>query len=132
MPPYIQHFVEPMADPVAQTAVVGVCLLIVLDLIVGVTGALATKTFSSEKMRDGLLHKFTELASMALGVILDGMLMGGLDLSVEPVLLGTCAYVAVMEVGSVLELVKKYNPDAEGLVGWLTSFVQAKDQGRGE
>lgn len=123
---------EPMSDPAAQTAIVGVCLLIVLDLVVGVTGALATKTFSSERMRDGLLHKFTELASMALGVILDGMLMGGLDLSVEPVLLGTCAYVSVMEVGSVLELVKKYNPDADGLVGWLTSFVQPKGQGKGE
>lgn len=126
MPEYIRHFIKPMLDPVAQTSVVGVCLLIVLDLLIGIVGAVATHTFSSEKMRDGLLHKFTELACVALGLILDGILMGGLDLGFEPVLMGTCAYIAIMETGSVLELIRHYNPDADGLIGYLTSFVQPK------
>ena len=126
MPPYIQPFVEPMLDPTAQTAVVAVCLLIGLDLVVGITGAVVTHTFNSEKMRAGLLHKFMELSALALALILDGALMGGLDLSVQPLLVSTCAYVGIMETGSVLELIKKYDPDAEGLVGWLTSFVEQK------
>lgn len=136
MPTYITNFIEPMLNQTAQTAVVGVCLLIVLDLLTGIVGAVMTRTFSSEKMRAGLLHKFTELAAMALGIILDGMLLGGLDLGMQPVLLGTCGYVAIMEVGSFFELLKKYNPDADGLIGYLTQFVQPKgtkyDAKRGE
>lgn len=127
MPPYIQSFIDPLLDPTAQVSIVGVCLLIMLDLLVGIVGAVMTKTFSSEKMRSGLLHKFTELSCIALGIILDGILIGGLNLGFEPVLLATCTYVAIMELGSVLELIRKYNPDAEGIVGWLTSFVQPKD-----
>ena len=125
MQPY-EHFLEPLLDPGAQTVIMGVCLLILLDLLVGIIGAVVTHTFSSEKMRDGLLHKFTELACMALALILDGMLLGGIELSFEPILTGTCIYISIMEAGSVLELVRKYNPDADGLVGWLTSFVQPK------
>jgi hypothetical protein len=126
MPPYIQPFVEPMLDSTAQTAVVAVCLLIGLDLVVGITGAVVTHTFNSERMRAGLLHKFMELSALALALILDGALISGLDLATQPLLLATCAYIGIMETGSVLELIKKYDPDAEGLVGWLTSFVEQK------
>lgn len=122
----IEYFLAPVLDTKAQVAIIGVCLLIALDLVTGITGAVATHTFNSEKMRAGLLHKFTELAAMAMGVILDGMLMGGLNLSFEPILLSTCIYVAIMEAGSFLELVRLYNPEAEGLVGYLTQFVQPK------
>lgn len=126
MPSLIQPFVQPMLDPAAQRAICAVLLLIGLDLLVGITGAVVTRTFSSEKMRAGLLHKFMELCAMALAIILDGALTSGLDLATQPLLLATCAYVGIMETGSVLELIKKYDPDAEGLVGWLTSFVTPK------
>lgn len=125
MEPY-EYFLAPVLDVKAQVAIIGVCLLILLDLITGLIGAVVTRTFSSEKMRSGLLHKFTELACMAGAIILDGMLMGGLSITFEPILLGTCGYISFMEVGSFLELVKLYNPDAEGLVGYLTQFVQPK------
>lgn len=126
MPHYIQPFVAPLLDETAQTAVAAVLLLVALDLVVGITGAVVTHTFSSERMRAGLLHKFMELSALALSAILDGALMGGLELAVQPVLMATCVYVGIMETGSVLELIKRYDPEAEGLVGWLTSFVQRK------
>lgn len=126
MPQYIQPFVEPLLDETAQTAVAAVLLLIALDLVVGITGAVVTHTFSSERMRAGLLHKFMELSAIALAAILDGALTGGLELGIQPVLIATCVYVGIMETGSVLELIKQYDPEAEGLVGWLTSFVQRK------
>lgn len=126
MPHYIQPFVEPLLDETAQTAVAAVLLLIALDLVVGITGAVVTRTFSSERMRAGLLHKFMELSAITLAAILDGALTGGLELAVQPVLMATCVYVGIMETGSVLELIKQYDPEAEGLVGWLTSFVQRK------
>lgn len=126
MPQYIEPFVEPLLDETAQTAVAAVLLLVALDLVVGITGAVVTRTFSSERMRAGLLHKFMELSAITLAAILDGALTGGLELAVQPVLMATCVYVGIMETGSVLELIKRYDPEAEGLVGWLTSFVQRK------
>ena len=126
VPVYVEHLMEPVVQPAAQTAIFTVLLLIALDLIVGIVGAVATHTFSSEKMRAGLLHKFMELSAIALAIILDGALVGGLDLAVQPILLATCVYIGIMETGSVLELIKKYDPDAEGLVGWITSFVAPK------
>lgn len=124
----IHAFMQPLLDESAQVAIIAVLALIALDFVIGVTGAVIVHEFSSEKMRSGLLHKFTELCCVALGVILDGVLVGGLDLTVQPVLLATCGYIIVMETGSVLELVAKYNPDAQGLVKWLTQFVRPKGE----
>lgn len=129
MPPYVEAFLNPVRDSMSQTAIVAVLLLIALDFLIGITGALATKTFSSEKMRAGLLHKFTEMGCVALAIILDGAFTANLGLTIQPVLLGTCLYLAAMETGSILELVRLYNPDAAGLIGWLTSFVQPKGGG---
>lgn len=133
MPPALQHYIDPVLDPTAQGAIVAVISLMVIDMVVGIVGAIATKTFSSEKMRAGLLHKFTELACIAVAIVLDGMLLSGLDLGTEPVLIGTSIYISVMEVGSVLELIKKYNPDLTGvtgiLFGWATQYVQPKGGG---
>lgn len=126
MPGYIDAFINPVRDVTSQTAIVAVLLLILLDFLIGFFGALITKSFQSEKMRSGLLHKFTEMVCIALAIILDGAFTANLNLSIQPVLIGTCAYLAAMETGSILELVKKYNPDAAGLIGWLTSFVQPK------
>lgn len=129
MPKPIDAFLMPVRDATSQTAIIAILLLIALDFVIGITGALATKTFSSEKMRAGLLHKFTEMGCIALAIILDGAFTANLELTIQPVLIGTCLYLAAMETGSILELVKKYNPDAAGLIGWLTSFVQPKSGG---
>lgn len=126
MPTAIDAFLVPVRDTASQTAILAVLLLISLDFVIGITGAIATKTFSSEKMRAGLMHKFTEMVCVALAIILDGAFTSNLGLTVQPVLLGTCLYLAAMETGSILELVRLYNPDAAGFVGWVTSFVQPK------
>lgn len=109
----MQVFIRPITDnPTAQIAIAAVCILIVLDVITGFVGAAVTHQISSQKMREGALHKFTELVLVVLATIIDGALMGGFDvLGGDPVLLATCAYIAVMEVSSILELVAKYNPD---------------------
>lgn len=106
-------FIRPITgNPTAQIAIAAVCILIVLDVITGFVGAAVTHQISSQKMREGALHKFTELVLVALATIIDGALMGGFDvLGGDPVLLVTCGYIAVMEVSSILEIVGKYNPD---------------------
>lgn len=109
-------FIDPIAsNPLAQVAIATVLLLIALDVIVGFTGAAITKTISSSKMRNGLLHKLMELAAVALADIVDGALLGGFDIvEGSPILVAVCAYLAVMEASSVLELIVKYNPDLSG------------------
>jgi len=109
-------FIDPIAgNPLAQVAIATVLLLIALDVIVGFTGAAITKTISSSKMRNGLLHKLMELAAIALADIVDGALLGGFDIvEGSPILVAVCAYLAVMEASSVLELIVKYNPDLSG------------------
>lgn len=113
-------FIRPIVeDATAQVAIVTVLLLILLDVVAGFTGAAVTKTISSKRMREGLLHKMMEVVLMALATVIDGALLGGFDiLDGNPILLVTCGYLAVMEVSSILEIVGKYNPDLtnEGLL----------------
>lgn len=122
----LHTFIAPILEPTAKVGIAGVMLMILLDFALGLGGALMTGTFSSTKMRDGLVHKYTELCAVVMGAILDGVLAGGFDLPIQPILLATCGYIIIMETGSVLELIKKYNPDAQGFVAWLTGLVQAK------
>lgn len=126
-------FISPIADnPTAQIAIAAVGILILLDVVTGFTGAAITHTISSKKMREGALHKFTELILVALATIIDGALLGGFDvLGGDPVLLVTCGYISVMEVSSVLELVAKYNPDIAG-AGILALFEPKGEHKDGE
>lgn len=123
-------FIRPITDnPTAQVAVAAVLILIALDVVVGFTGAAITKTISSSKMRSGLLHKLMELAAVALADIVDGALLGGFDIvEGSPLLIGVCAYIALMEVASVLELIGKYNPDMAG--GGILSLFDRSEKER--
>lgn len=122
-------FLQPVTgNPAARVAIATVLLLIALDVVVGFTGAAITKTISSSKMRSGLLHKLMELAAVALADIVDGALLGGFDIvEGSPLLIGVCAYIALMEVSSVLELIAKYNPDMAG-AGVLSLFDHAEKE----
>ena len=123
----MEIFIQPVTDdPTARVAIVTVLLLIVLDVVVGFTGAALNKNIRSDKMRAGLLHKLMEVAAMALATIVDGALIGGFDIvDGSPVLVATCAYLALMEVASVLELIAKYNPDLAD--GGVLSVVKKKE-----
>lgn len=120
-------FIRPVTDnPAAQVAIAAVLLLILLDIIAGFTGAAVTKTISSKKMREGLLHKFMEMVLVVLADIIDGALLGGFDiLGGNPLLIATCAYIAFMEVSSILEIVGKYNPDLAD--GGILSIFEKKE-----
>ena len=120
-------FIRPVTDnPAAQVAIAAVLLLILLDIIAGFTGAAVTKTISSKKMREGLLHKVMEMVLVVLADIIDGALLGGFDiLGGNSLLIATCAYIAFMEVSSILEIVGKYNPDLAD--GGILSIFEKKE-----
>lgn len=122
------YLLSPVTEnPQAQVGICTVMVLVVLDVLVGFIGAIITKTVSSQKMRSGLLHKFTELVVVVLADVVDSALIGGFDIvDGTPVLLATCVYIAFMEISSILELVAKYNPHLKDLS--IFSFVTKDDK----
>ncbi|MCD8353387.1 MAG: phage holin family protein [Clostridiales bacterium] len=87
------------------------CAFIALDFITGLVQAIATKTFSSSIMREGLFHKVGLLLIILLGILID-YAQGYVDLGVTiPIAGAVCGYICVMEVGSSLENICKIDPD---------------------
>lgn len=81
-----------------------VCVVMVLDIVAGLVKAFANHKYDSTKMRVGLVHKFTELVIVALSFVLEVACehIAGLPFSGVTVVL-TCAYIIIMEVGSIME-----------------------------
>lgn len=113
LPLYLDVFLSPIRDNnVIQAAIVGLLALMVLDFIFGIANACIKGEYSSAKMREGLGHKCTELGYVAVGIIADGLIFAGLDIGITgPVLGFIIAYLCVMEIGSLLEIFAKINPD---------------------
>ncbi|MCD8147860.1 MAG: phage holin family protein [Clostridiales bacterium] len=87
------------------------CAFIALDFITGLVQAIATKTFSSSIMREGLFHKVGLLLVILLGILID-YAQGYVDLGVTiPIAGAVCGYICVMEVGSSIENICKIDPD---------------------
>lgn len=83
---------------------------IVLDLITGMIKAFAEHNFASSVMREGLIHKVGSLLCIALGLYAD-YAQQYIDIGVTiPVAGAICAYIALMEIGSILENLAKINP----------------------
>ncbi|MCC8075921.1 MAG: phage holin family protein [Clostridiales bacterium] len=87
------------------------CAFIALDFITGLVQALATKTFASSVMREGLFHKVGIVLIIFLGVLID-YAQGYMDMGVTvPVAGAVCGYICVMETGSSIENICKIDPD---------------------
>ena len=111
-PIYIDIFVSPIRDnPVAQAGIAIVLVLIVLDVVFGLGNALAQHKYSSDKMRQGIAHKCAELGFILVGIVCDATIIGGFDLGFSaPVLVSVCVYLALMELGSLMETFADMNP----------------------
>ena len=112
IPLYIDAFLAPVRDEqAAQVAVMAVLLLTALDVIFGIVNALVSKSFSSAKMRAGIAHKSASMGFLLVGIVVDGTIIGGLDLGFSaPVLTTICVYLCLMEVASLLETFALLNP----------------------
>ena len=112
IPLYIDAFLAPIRDEqAAQVAVMAVLLLTVLDVIFGLVNAIASKSFSSAKMRAGIAHKSASMGFLLVGIVVDGTIIGGLDLGFSaPVLTTICVYLCLMEIASLLETFALLNP----------------------
>ena len=71
--------------------------------------------FQSEKMREGIGHKCSELGFITVGVVMDAMISSGLNIGFDaPILTTMAVYLCIMEVGSLMETFAKINPQLAG------------------
>lgn len=97
-----------------EVAIILVLILIVIDVISGITAAFMKKTIDSSVMRRGLLHK----ASYILVILLSGTLewavsVGGPSLGVGldlPIVVPTCIYLGLTEISSIGENLSQIDP----------------------
>lgn len=84
---------------------------IVLDMITGLLKAMLKKEYTSTIMREGLFHKCGSIICIAFGVLVD-YAQTLIDLGVTvPVTNALCAYIIIMEIGSIIENVGIINPE---------------------
>ena len=131
MPPYLDVFIAPIRDSRAQVAIVALCWLALFDVAFGVlNAAFVQHDFSSHEFRSGLMRKLSNLGMVAVADVVDGMLLGGLDLGVQPVLLSITVSLAIMELASLLEIFAEMHPEISE-AAWYQMLVRSKDGLRG-
>lgn len=112
MPPYFEVFLSPIMDERAQVAIVALCMLALLDVGFGVINAwFFQQNFSSHEFRAGLLRKLANLGMVVVAVVIDGMLLGGLNLGWQPVLMTVVVSLALMELASLMEIYAQIHPE---------------------
>lgn len=116
----IDYFTSAIRDNgVVQVALISALLLMALDVVFGGWNAAAHGEFASRKMREGLQHKVVECALIIVGVIMDALVMSGVQLP-EPlsgaiaidglVTLGICLGLVWLEFASLMEIWADMNP----------------------
>jgi toxin secretion/phage lysis holin len=111
MEPY-QYFLAPIQDDKAQVAIMALMVLALLDVLFGVVNAwFVQHDFSSHEFRSGLIRKLGNLGMVAMADVIDAMLLGGLELGMQPVLMTITVSLAVMEVMSLLEIFAEMHPE---------------------
>ena len=92
-------------------------LFIMFDVVTGYAQAIANKNIQSEKMRKGFWHKLAIILALVLAGAIDVLMGTGvvLDTGISaPIFEAACVYVIVMELSSILENIKKMNPELAG------------------
>ena len=89
-------------------AIVGIFIL--FDFITGLIKAFKNKEYTSTVMREGLYHKAGSVLVIGFGALVDyGQTFLDLGITI-PVGLTLCAYIVLMEIGSIIENVCLINP----------------------
>ena len=87
------------------------------DLLTGLLAALKNKQFKSAIMREGLFNKVGELAALGLAVMCDKFSpFVNIELPVDLVTVAA-SYLVLMEIGSILENIRKLSPAAADILG---------------
>lgn len=122
-----EYFFIPIMDTQAQTAVIALCILGLLDVAFGVLNAMFVQhDFSSHDFRSGLIRKLSNLGMVAAADVIDAMLLGGLELGCQPVLLTITVSLALMELTSLLEIYAEMHPEISE-TSWWKMLARSKE-----
>ena len=85
-------------------------IFIGLDILTGLVKALARKDFASNAMREGLVHKLTELLAACFGYAADYSLpLIGITIRFS-IFSAMVVYIVLMEAGSIIENIGQIYP----------------------
>lgn len=113
MEPIISAFM----DEFTSVLFIFTLVFIMFDVITGYAQAIANKNIQSSKMRTGFWHKLAILFALMLAGVLDVLMGQGIMIETglsAPIFEAACVYVIVMELSSILENIKKMNPELAG------------------
>lgn len=113
IPIYLDVFLSPIRDNrLAQILTVGLFMLAALDVLMGIANAFFIQhDFTSHKLRNGIIRKLANFGLLLVALILDGLLLGGLDLGFQPLYVAVATMLALMEVASLLEIFAQMHPE---------------------
>ena len=125
MEPY-EFFLVPIRDDKAQVVIMALMLLALMDVLFGVVNAMFVQhDFSSHEFRAGLIRKLGNLGMVAMADIIDAILLGGVDLGIQPVLMTIAISLSVMEVMSLLEIFAEMHPEISD-TAWYQMLLESK------
>ena len=123
----LEPFIEPLRGPAAQTLIIALLMLSLLDVLFGSANAMFVQhDFSSHKFREGLIRKLSNLGLMCMADIIDAMLLSGIDLGFQPIFLAVGASLALMEVWSLLEIYAEMHPEISES-DWYKMLLRSKE-----
>lgn len=125
--PVLDPFIEPLRGTAAQTLIIALLMLSLLDVLMGSANAMFVQhDFSSHKFREGLIRKLSNLGLMCVADIIDAMLLSGIDLGYQPIFLAVGVSLALMEVWSLLEIYAEMHPEISD-ADWYKMLLRSKE-----
>lgn len=126
MEPY-RYFIAPVLDSKAQVAIIAMFVLALLDVIFGTLNAwFVQHDFSTHEFRQGLIRKLSNFGIVVAADVVDAMLLGGLELGYQPVLMTVTVSLALMELGSLMEIFAEMHPEISESE-WWEMLAHSKD-----
>lgn len=123
----LEVFLQPVQDPRAQIAIIALFILALLDVLFGVINAIFIQhDFSSHEFRAGLIRKISNFGIIIAADVVDGMLLGGLELGFQPVLMVVSVSLTLMELWSLLEIFAEIHPEISDSA-WYQMLLRSKD-----
>lgn len=123
----LEPFIAPLRGTAAQTLIIALLMLSLLDVLFGTANAMfVAHDFSSHKFREGLIRKLSNLGLMCMADIIDAMLLSGLDLGFQPIFITVGVSLALMEVWSLLEIYAEMHPEISES-DWYKMLLRSKE-----
>lgn len=123
----LEPFIAPLRGTAAQTLIIALLMLSLLDVLFGTANAMfVAHDFSSHKFREGLIRKLSNLGLMCMADIIDAMLLSGIDLGFQPIFIVVGVSLALMEVWSLLEIYAEMHPEISES-DWYKMLLRSKE-----